>query len=445
MMPFIKRHLMLLSCGALAVLSLAAIGAGVFYTSLNAEMEQAGRIATDLGKYRSKPTNDKMIDASKARSEAILRDYDSVMKFVKQTNLRNPIRSDVFPTPKGPSDVYDFIKDYRAALQALPKEAKAGPEPSDADIQSMNNRILREKEHAARMKGMGVDNAPKPPAGSAAAPVLGSPLTNRPAGSPFGGAAAKAGESKDLTPEEAAKEKADVRMSLTRAKEVHWYMTYPNSLHVAKDILETPPQNIQPPQLWMAQVGFWIQQDVIKALARLNAAEADKLVKANRANDAWVGYLPVKELINFNVGMYILGEPAQSAVATSMVEVSSAPPINNPALLFTRHTGGALYDVIPFALTLIIDAQSLPAVIDAISNANFFIPTYVSYREFRPVNYLVGKIYGPNPLLEVRFEFEACMFRDLYNVDTLMPPEMKQSLQNNALPPVLTGGGSVLR
>lgn len=438
-MAFIKRHLVLLSCGAVAVLSLAALVAGYFIGDLTAEMENAGRLAGELSRLRGSAVNDKCIDAAKARSEAVLRDYESVLRFVRQVNARKPLRDDVFPEPKSRSAVDDFKRDYETALRNLPRELNAGAEPSQAEIESMRERMLRARQKTSKQTEIGLGTGERTPGG------LGGGLEG-PAPGGFG--APRFGE--PATPVD-IRERPEVRASLERARQLQWYIS-PGALYVHRDAIDVQ----QPParQIWYAQVSLWLQQDVLKALADLNKAEADRLRAQNRPNDAWVANMPVKELVSFQFGDYLVGggaaTPAAMAAPSSFLEAAPAQsstvgPVAQPS--FTKRTSGGLYDVVTFSVMLVIDAQALPSVLDAISGANFFVPQTVTYRALRQDPSMTGKIYGTSPLIQVRIDIEGCMFRDFYHAETLMPPDLKAEIVENRLVArgATPGGGGMLR
>jgi hypothetical protein len=451
-MPMIKRHLVLIACGALAAVSIAGIVLGFLFCDLSAEMEKANRIAGDLSRMRNTAVNDKFIESAKRRSDEMLRDYANVMAFVKQVNSRKPLREGVFPNPRSTSDRYEFKRDYQAALKRLPQEVGTPPmkvyggsEPSDADIAAIKDRMDRAQMKASNQAKLGV----------------GGQEAGRPGGEAFGGQPVEPGmpaepganrppTEQTMSPEELVRVNPEARASLERAKELRWYVSR-GALYASQEVIDTEQPGAS--QMWFAQLTLWLQEDVVRAIATLNNAEAERLQAAKRADDIWVAYMPVKELVGFYIGDYVTGTGAPAGARTgAFIEAAAGGPAADPTQTFTHRKVDPLYDVVSFAVLVVIDAQSLPAVLDALSGVNFFAPTSVTYREFRAgtATGLGRKIYGPSPLLLVRIEFDAYLFREFFHAETLMPSELKSAIEQGSYQPkgmagALPAGGAVPR
>ncbi len=439
-MAFIKRHVVLLSCAAVAFLSLVAIAVGMVMGDVSAQMQEVGRVSTELANLGS-PVNDKFLREAEARTRAITAEYGRIWQVVRAMNERKPLRENVFPAPKTPSDAYGFRTDYRAAVDALiPEVLKGKSPPTQEDVRNMEEQMNRERREAVR-RGEAAP-APQGPGGFDRVPgVPGGALTGT------GG--------RNIPPEELAKNNAEVRASLARARETLCYAV-PEALDIQQDLLNS--KEVPSPELmWDAQMKLWIQQDVLGALGKLNEATAAKLDPDKR----WVGYMPVKEVVGIRVGDYVLGAGAAAvgAVENRWAEPASdtasitAPPGDASAVFTGRSSNNSnnLYDVIQFAVELVIDSRELPAVVDAICGVNFYTPLSISFTAPQGVNNLVGRIYGSGPLMRVRIEFEGCFFRELFHGTPQKPGPMPkkiidqnvqgQRLQREGMPGVPSPGG----
>jgi hypothetical protein len=425
-MAFIKRHLMLLSCGLLGLLSLVAIAVGILVGDVSAQMQQADSLLKKLSGMTRDPVNDAFIRQAEEKSQKIVSDAEKAKQTIKRLNARKPLRENVFPSPRVTSDALSFKEDYRKAIEGLlPNVLKAKSPPTTEEIRRMGLLIAKEQAEAraeAIRKGQVAPAAPNVPAqpdfGRTGPSRLGydrvAPAPG-PALGPDAGIQAPVGPAVP-TIEELAKYDPDVRMSLVRAHETLCYAV-PQALQVRQSLLESRDvPDVE--EMWDAQMSLWIQQDVLGALAKANEAAAAKLAKPE---DRWVAHMPVKELVAVRTGDYVLGPGAAAAAGATMggnwVEpmAEPTPPPGDASAVFTGRTSNELYDVIQFAVELVIDARELPTVLDAICGANFYTPVTISCSAATVIPSFRGKVYGPDPVMRVRLEFEGCFFREFYH------------------------------
>lgn len=160
--------------------------------------------------------------------------------------------------------------------------------------------------------------------------------------------------------------------------------------------------------VYFSQVGLWVQQDVCEALADANK-------DAKNVLDA-----PVKHLIKIdvteeaghaNVGTPGGGQPQPDA---------SQPQPHTP----TDRKSNAMYDVIPFRLSLIVDAARVPWVLQELSHNRFITVTNMNVTSKDPAQAMLGGYYyGQAQLVQLDLECEE-LFLHAW-LQKYMPDEIK--------------------
>ncbi len=196
-----------------------------------------------------------------------------------------------------------------------------------------------------------------------------------------------------------------------QARRIRCYVR-PESFHVSP-ILE---MNTVPPaaQLWFAQVSLWVQQDVAAAIARLNEAAARQVTEG----EACVEQMPVKRIELLRVQGY---QTPGGLLPFSGGESGAAPSGS-----FTGQTCNDQFDVVRFVLLVVVDQRDVLQLIDAISKQNFCQCINAGYSMVNLEDAQHGYLYGTEPVVRVRLEFEGYMARAVYK--PLMPAEVRKSL-----------------
>lgn len=230
-----------------------------------------------------------------------------------------------------------------------------------------------------------------------------------------------------------------VRAAVKKAKSIRCYAS-PNSFDRVPMRAGAPRDT----EMWHAQMTYLVQRDVVEALVRVNEAAAKALTPAeNDEQDdeqdgqqdgqkelPWVGVLPVKDLLSIQVGggglgtLYVgsSGEIQGSRRSSGRGGHVGGPPLDVEAA-FTGRGSTALYDVIRFTVRLVVDSRDILLVLNEISKSNFFVPFNVNYVSARSDPGLKGKIYGSEPAVELRVDFDGYFFRNAYL--EYMPPKVK--------------------
>jgi hypothetical protein len=192
------------------------------------------------------------------------------------------------------------------------------------------------------------------------------------------------------------------------------------------------------PEMWYAQSALWVQQDVCRSIARLNANARNTLES------------PVKHLISLEVAadesQYVLATPAGGAAANPDEAAPAADP-NAPLtrvydLSPTGRVCNPLYDVVQFTMEVNVDARAVPQFLQELSREKFFTGqsspqqaapgTFITVNEvdLAGVNKLealaAGYVYGEAPVVKLTLKCEALFMRRW--TTQYMPPEVKQIL-----------------
>jgi hypothetical protein len=199
--------------------------------------------------------------------------------------------------------------------------------------------------------------------------------------------------------------------SVVHARRIRCYAG-PESFHVSP-LVETNTVPT-PDQMWYAQVSLWIQQDVVDAIARLNEAVA-RQVGDGRAH---VGHMLVKRIELLRVlgyqtaGGLLLFPGGETGVGRSES--------------FTGHTCNDQFDIVRFMLVVVVDQRDLLQLIDQISKQNFYQCIGAGYSMVSPDDARHGYLYGTEPVVRARLEFEGHMARAVYK--PLMPAGIRKLL-----------------
>ncbi len=396
-MDFLKRHLFLILCGVGA-------GAGVLLGATG--LRAMPKVKTDLeaaaGVYKNletlKPVNQQNIDAEKRRIDAILADRRKVLDRAAQLYHHQPLLEGVFP--QGPREKrVEFRNKYNEAMRAVFDSLRSGGPPSPVDVERMKDRIDTE---LASERQFGADPAAAGPARTPA----------------------------DVLTKAGARTDSLARASVAAAQRVYCYAVNffedkpPDkvaSLEFTMAMKDT--STLEPPDAvdcWRAQLTYWIQKDVVDAINAINQQAVDAARAAGQ--DSWVGMMPVKEVISIRISTeYVPKEGDLYAPAQ--------PGGYNPALVpgtaesvFTGTSSGDSFDVLQFTTKLVMDQRDIPLLVQRLTSNSFHTLVRASYKAVPPNKNMQGKIYGPEPAVNVVLDFETVMLGETFR--QWMPDEV---------------------
>ncbi|MCG3138292.1 MAG: hypothetical protein HJJLKODD_02154 [Phycisphaerae bacterium] len=435
-MDFVKKQAFFLGCGVAALAGVGLLLWGMSKMSVvQTEMQNVAGLDQQLsgmtrGGEGGGPANPRAIEKEKERIERVKSNYDQVMNLFSQTRKFSPLLEGVLPeapnTPEGRQSRYEFQTRYIVAMNELLKILNAGQPPTREEIDDTRD-YLKKKALQASQFGTG-DTAPK--AGETP-PPSGSPGGRTNAGEgqvvmpPINGPESAAAYWKSL--EERAKTDAHILKSISKAKSMFCYAQVgPGGSFELHEIYKVSSTTTQPPAsgaIWLAQFWYWVQEDLVRALAAVNNQAANELTA--RSIDPWVGNLPVKDVLSIRISDYLFENSGKSSGTRVQSDIL---PSNDPADIFTNRASQPLYTAVNVALVLVVEQTQLPRVLEELCNNRFNVITNVSYEALPLDTDFRDKIYGPDPVIKVRIDLQSY----LYNADEfvlLMPEAVRQELR----------------
>jgi len=415
---FVMTHLISLLCGLAALVFLIVGVMGMTSTSVQEAMrkrlQETG--ASEIPGLRGRAKNQAMIDAEQEKGRRFEAEFEETKAVLEKINKRTPIMEGVFPppttmTPEAQVMPFRFRERYNEVLDKLPGPLLGGTLPDRADIQeeeeNVKDLLLQEQEqlpeNAARS-----DGAQKPPTGST---VLRPTFPLR--GSQQQRAAAS-------TPGAQPKYDPVLRANVTKAKNIRCYYDA-TTFHRSPVAIESSAAPTAD-EMWKAQVGLWIQQDVVSAVSKLNAQAAEQV----KDGDAFVENVPVKHLMEMRVVGYVKTNDIERFESIDPGSGASA------AVSFTGRQGDELFDVLRFTVRLVCDQRDMLRVVDAICRENFYTCIGLNHAVPPPDLAARGYLYGTAPVVMVDLTFEGYMARSIY--DPLMPPTFRARLSGQSQP-----------
>lgn len=221
------------------------------------------------------------------------------------------------------------------------------------------------------------------------------------------------------------------------------------SFDISKDIPR--PETQQIPTLvdaWAAQLGLWVQEDVVAAIVATNAAGGPQ-----STTDRSV----VKRLVKVEViPAYITkAGPVAIAQANQAANARGPQPAADPALeqaagtasdlakVYTVSPTGrvcnSLYDVMHFSFTVDVEAEQYQAVLANLANNRFITVHGIDLLALDGARYqAAGLVYGAKPVVQMTVKAETIFFREW--TKPLMPEAVQQLL---GIPPAQPGNGAV--
>jgi hypothetical protein len=243
-----------------------------------------------------------------------------------------------------------------------------------------------------------------------------------------------------------------MQLRIKRATQEKYRMyVMPEALAVTEPYIKESPKKPTPNEIWFAQVGYWVAQDVCDAIALTNA------------NSNSVPESPVRALVTLNLPlkmeMYVMPATSQQNASGKTVAdpyLVAKPDAAHPPIYTLSPTGRAvnsLYDVVQFTMTVYMDPQYVEIFARNLSKDRFITIKEMNLSPFWPseselnagvgqgqggfaaaggTNTVVtGYYYGQSPkLAKVEFKCEEVMMRSW--TLSLMPPTIKAELHVDA-------------
>lgn len=212
------------------------------------------------------------------------------------------------------------------------------------------------------------------------------------------------------------------QLRYTRAAEVQVYID-PGALDVHPRVLLNPQVPPNPVDIFWAQIGLWVQEDIARSIAEVNKG-------ATNVMDAVVKRVVRIEIPDEFARASVQAQPSPDGGTMEAPAVSSDPsaPIQpNYSVSPTGRVSNGLYDVVHFKLALIVDAEKIPQVLQAFSRNKFM---GIFQMDVRPVDAAVdqtqGYFYGTRPVVLLELQGEALFMRAW--TTPMMPARLKMEL-----------------
>ena len=474
-MNFIKKHLMLIIITSVVII----VGMGLFVlgkmmsaankknlSRIKSEYSQAAGLAKEV-------IHQNVLDDLQNNVQLAQEDEKRVTEIVRQTSRRPLLFEKIFPEPKEISSARSYYnqfgQQYCQAIENLLRVCHSGDKPSVIEEQKVLESY-RGTASSERGNTGSADARPAtvvPPGGmmpggmpsSDRMPPGGMPSSDGmpPGGMPGGRATIPTGRTRatnDQTNLRGSEQRLVDELRRKRAQNISVY-TNTDAL-CCYDYWQGHPGTGEPEALslksWFSQISYWIQQDVVLSVAKIN--DNSKSVLEN----------PVKRLVEIGFSGESAGESAGRKDSTSAGSVTIAtrknnqnnlpqyvirpsaapgqdaaitPPVGAITSPWTGRAGDELIDVVHFSVSVIINTTRMADFINAMqsekydeANRNRRNQITVLDMQVEPLDIeaeqAAGFHYGPGSLTLLRLNCEYFFFRSGY--EEFKPEAVKKLL-----------------
>ncbi|MDD4889327.1 MAG: hypothetical protein PHU85_05305 [Phycisphaerae bacterium] len=126
--------------------------------------------------------------------------------------------------------------------------------------------------------------------------------------------------------------------------------------YVAKNMANTVTVRMTNEQLWEALLNYWVQKDIVDAIAALNSQPTGMIGGKAAPAPSCVLESPVKELVRISVDRLYYPQTGSGTALTPTV---------------TGHVTDANYDVLHYRFVVVIDSRRIAELVDQLSSRNF--------------------------------------------------------------------------
>jgi hypothetical protein len=420
-MNFLKRNFILLICGVAVIGSLVSLVFAISRVKVVSE-----KMARSLGDGRAilslvkgeKPdgadsplvVNRSAVETRRKYNEAVQGDIERTAQKVSDFNSgpRPLMHRGVFPSPITKDAPFEFREVYRDQFDPLLLALQAGDKPSPKLVELVR-RYMRDDlmPEMGLIRGHDYDYGP-----IRGKKTVGYKLDNQ------------AGEM-------AAREVA-IQSRIYAA-----YESFEIHPLIAGEDMPSPGE------MWEAQLNLWIQSDVVNAISSTNAQAAATLDEEGK--DLTIMEAPVKHLLGVKIHGYVaeglstgssassrLRVPTPTRGRASLVRQSGAKQDAGRLKLarkisFTNRQCNDDYDVIAFDFSVICDARDIFLLLREMAKVNLMTQTGMTVKVVPPPKDFTSYVYGEDPIVEVKLEYEAYFLRDIFTKQ-YMPDELKEQL-----------------
>ncbi len=408
-MAFLKSHWIVI---VLVLVALASIGGMVFAHmaggAIVQRMQSVDGLVTKVKGLQRSAVNREVIEARKAEIKERNLVLDGTMKAAlamqrlnpyelldsgagldAEAPLRKPIQDHVLPEPKNSAMALKFKQTYTEAHAKLAGKLHAGTGPTSEKISEESEKINRLKMN----KGDDDEGSDEPW-------TIDQPRRQDP-----DGPRQKRDRGQILR---------DCGDAVAAEKAAHGVYMYLDENAIGRHLLVEAREAPTAEAIWQAQMGLWIQQDLITAIANTNNDRARQLQKESRSS--WVGNMPVKRLKNLAIDGALgnggeLGGPVGGSFAASFTG------LKNTDKMF----------IVPVQLDVVVEEESAMAFMDKLCGIGFYTPTRVNYLHVQSDPFQKKYIYGNSPVVRMIIDLEGYYFRKVF--EDWIPKDLKPVLK----------------
>ena len=427
-MEIVKKNLLSIICGVIALVAIAAIPTFIrsqqktLVAKLNDRVTTFQKLHDLQTKQRRQPVvtvdpnatvpdlpgfpGPKVIESGKAAIAKVQAQSVQLEKLATDMNKHELLVPGSLPTP---SDPFAFQRRYEEELdQNIPKLLVSITPPTQQEIEAQKVELRKKIEAAAQRDEKGK--------------IL----------------------FEDAVQSDIAKQLSELpdNMRKNAASQYKMYMNRNTALDHSPSMASgnSGMSQVPPEEIWLAQLGLWIQQDVAKALADANASSSS------------VATSPVKELVEIEIphGREVYAVPGAAGAAPSPMGAAPASSVatNGPTDALPKDFGtsptgrvcNGVFDVVHFTVCVNVDATQVNKVIQQLQHARLLT---VYWSDISVVNSVEkqqeGYFYGPVPVVTLTLRCEELFMRSWTR--PLMPQSIKQFL-NVQEPPQSTASAN---
>lgn len=180
--------------------------------------------------------------------------------------------------------------------------------------------------------------------------------------------------------------------------------------------------------IFIAQVGLWVQQEICRAIAETNQASQRGVLDA-----------PIKRLLSIRVTLPFVALPPPPGQAPGDPVVAPGAQVLPAARVATDfvknplgQTSNDFYDVIPFTLLIICDADTVPNTLTSLTRNRYMMIRSMDVLSVdSAVAYAQGFIFGNKPVVQLNLRCQYLMLRKF------LGPQMPQDIIRGLTAPVI--------
>jgi hypothetical protein len=416
MMGFLKKQWRWI---VFAVVGLCSAGGGAWAwlggAAVMEQMEAVNRLRGDVEALRRNPVNARVIEDRRKKVEEANAAFERAMNAALSVQANNAFESTIGPDGKAapkprtlllpnalprPSkaDRIDFKEAYRQAFARLKQRLGGRDRPSALEVREYE---ARQKQLQSNVPAQVSINPWLPREGEEAASTPGKPRKRR-------------------TLAEIVKDYPRARAAEDVARSIPMYVSDSALTEHRVTTLEVPTEV----DIWQAQMGLWIQQDLVSVLAGMNEARARQLEREGRRDQVWVAYMPVKHLLALRIAPMLGNGGGLNTAGAAWAP--SFTGVTNSEKMFT----------VTMQLEVVVEAAQLAALLDGLCRVGFYTPVAVTYESVPPNPLQEDYLYGEQPVIRVKIDLEGYYFRKVFDqwIPDVLKPVMKLA---NAMDPTM--------